>query len=127
LAGHKSAKAAEQIAAKRPWDHEELMAKGEAVYLTACAGCHQVDGSGIAGAVPAIRGSKIATGDFEKHLEVVQNGRPGTAMKPFSGQLSNVEIAAVVTYQRNAFGNDTGDLVQPSMIAAARSAEGGGS
>jgi len=127
LAGHKSAKAAEQIAAKRPWDHEELMAKGEAVYLTACAGCHQVDGSGIAGAVPAIRGSKIATGDFEKHLEVVQKGRPGTAMKPFSGQLSNVEIAAVVTYQRNAFGNDTGDLVQPSMIAAARSAEGGGS
>jgi cytochrome c oxidase subunit 2 len=129
LAGHKSAKAAEQLAAKRPWDHEELMTKGEAVYLSACAGCHQVDGSGIANAVPAvpaIRGSEIATGDIEEHLDLVEKGRPGTAMKPFSGQLSSVELAAVVTYQRNAFGNDTGDLVQPSMIVAARSAEAGG-
>jgi cytochrome c oxidase subunit 2 len=126
LAGHKSAKAAEQTAAKRPWDHQELMSKGEAVYLSACAGCHQVDGNGIAGAVPAIRGSKIATGDMEKHLEVVEKGRPGTTMKPFSSQLSSVELAAVVTYQRNALGNDTGDLVQPSMIVAARSAAAGG-
>jgi len=102
------------------------MARGEQVYLAACAGCHQVDGSGVVNAFPAIRGSQVATGDLKQHLQVILEGRPGTAMKSFAGELSDVELAAVVTYQRNAFGNDAGDLVQPSVIAASRSVGSGG-
>jgi len=125
VAAQKSAMAAGKTAALREWNRDELMAKGEQVYIAACAGCHQVDGSGVADAFPAIRGSEVATGELKQHLQVVLKGRPGTAMKSFVGELSDVELAAVVTYQRNAFGNDVGDLVQPSMIAASRSVGSG--
>ncbi len=126
VAEKKSAMAAEKTAAARDWNQQELMAKGEQVYLASCAGCHQVDGSGAGEAFPAIRGSEVATGDLKQHLKLVLEGRPGTAMKSFADALSDVELAAVVTYQRNAFGNDVGDFVQPSMIAASRSVDSGG-
>ena len=126
VAEKKSAMAAETVAAGREWQRDELMARGEEVYLASCAACHQVDGRGVPNAFPAIRGSKVATGDLKHHLQVVLNGRPDTAMRSFAGELSDVELAAVVTYQRNAFGNDAGDLVQPSMIAASRSMGSGG-
>ena len=65
------------------------------------------------GVGPALAGSAIATGSIEGHLDNVINGVPGTAMQAFGGQLNDVELAAVVTYERNAFGNNMGDMVQP--------------
>lgn len=97
---------------------DELMAQGEAIYAARCAVCHQANGMGIPGAFPAIKGSAIATGDRDKHIDIVLNGKAGTAMQAFANQLSEQEIASVVTYQRNAFGNDTGDAVQAADVNA---------
>ncbi|HAS6042608.1 TPA: cytochrome c oxidase subunit II [Vibrio vulnificus] len=97
---------------------DELMAQGEAIYSARCAVCHQANGMGIPGAFPAIKGSAIATGDRDKHIDIVLNGKAGTAMQAFANQLSEQEIASVVTYQRNAFGNDTGDAVQAADVNA---------
>ncbi|MGD8110810.1 cytochrome c oxidase subunit II [Vibrio sp. TRT 17S01] len=97
---------------------EELMAQGEKVYVDRCAVCHQVSGLGIPGAFPAIKGSPIATGEVAEHIDIVVNGKAGTAMQAFANQLTEQEIAAVVTYQRNAFGNESGDTVQASDINA---------
>lgn len=98
----------------------ELMARGEKVYAANCAACHQADGVGLPGAFPAINGSKIVNGPIADHIDRVMNGKPGTAMAAFGPQLSNADIAAVVTYQRNAWDNKMGDATQPAMIAAAR-------
>ncbi|ENO1896429.1 cytochrome c oxidase subunit II [Vibrio vulnificus] len=97
---------------------DELMAQGEAIYAARCAVCHQANGMGIPGAFPAIKGSAIATGDRAKHIDIVLNGKAGTAMQAFANQLSEQEIASVITYQRNAFGNDTGDAVQAADVNA---------
>lgn len=98
---------------------EELMAKGEKIYNTTCAVCHKVDGAGSPPVFPAMKGSKIATGPTKDHIHIVLNGKPGTAMQAFGTQLSDSDIAAVITYERNAFGNNVGDLVQPSDVTAA--------
>ena len=98
----------------------ELVERGEKVYQANCAACHQADGKGLPGVFPAISGSTVATGPIADHIAIVMNGKPGTAMAAFAGQLSDADIAAVVTYQRNALGNKTGDLAQPAEIAAAR-------
>jgi cytochrome c oxidase subunit 2 len=103
----------------------DLVARGEKVYQGSCAACHQADGKGLPGVFPAISGSKIATGPITDHINIVLNGRPGTAMGAFAGQLSDADIAAVVTYQRNAWDNKMGDLAQPAEIAAARGAAAG--
>ena len=62
----------------------------------------------------------MATGPIDAHIDIVLNGKPGTAMSAFGGQLSDADIAAVVTYQRNAWDNKVGDAAQPAQIAAAR-------
>lgn len=98
----------------------ELVERGEKVYQANCAACHQANGMGLPGAFPAINGSKVATGPIEDHIQVILNGRPGTAMASFAAQLSDADIAAVVTYQRNAWNNKMGDAAQPAEIAAAR-------
>ena len=103
----------------RTWSKAELMAKGEDVYNN-CTACHGVDGKGVPDVFPPIAGSDVVKGAVAKHLEVVMEGRSGTTMQAFKDQLSDVELAAVITYQRNAFGNDTGDLVQPSDIGVLR-------
>ena len=90
---------------------DELMERGKAVYDKSCLACHGANGEGGVG-LP-IAGSPVATGDLQQHLNVGVNGVPGTAMQAFGGQLNDVDMAAVVTYQRNAFGNNMGDLVQP--------------
>jgi len=107
-------------AATRTLGMEELMAKGESVYNATCAACHQANGQGIPGVFPALAGSAIATGDVAAHIDIVKNGKASTAMQAFGEQLGAVDLAAVITYERNAFGNDTGDMVQPSDIAAAQ-------
>ena len=102
------------------FDMTELVTRGEKVYQANCAACHQANGMGLPGAFPAINCSKIATGPIADHVKVVMNGRPGTAMAAFASQLSDADIAAVVTYQRNAWDNKMGDAVQPAAIASAR-------
>ncbi|MEX1033964.1 MAG: cytochrome c oxidase subunit II [Cellvibrionaceae bacterium] len=99
--------------AGQTFSFEDLYSQGQSVYNRSCASCHGPNGEGVPGAFPAIRGSAVATGTIEEHLDVVVNGVPGTAMQAFGAQLTPVETAAVVTFQRNAFGNDMGDQVQP--------------
>jgi cytochrome c oxidase subunit 2 len=99
---------------------DDLVAKGESVYNTNCVACHQANGQGIPGVFPAITGSPIATGDTAGHLDIVVNGKTGTAMQAFGEQLNDADLAAVITYQRNALGNSIGDMVQPADVAAAR-------
>ncbi len=103
---------------ERLWTRQELMQQGESVYASACATCHQPDGQGLTPAFPALAGSKIATGPVGEHIDTVMNGRAGTAMSGWRDKLSETDIAAALTYTRNAFGNDTGDIVQPMTIAA---------
>ena len=112
----KQAKAQASDAATKNWTLAELMTKGEEVYSRACAACHQPNGEGIPGAFPALKGSPMMVGDPAAHIDVVLNGKSGTAMQAFRDQLSAVELAAVITYERNAWGNTTGDLVSPSQI-----------
>jgi cytochrome c oxidase subunit 2 len=118
----KGAAAAEAAAAGKTWTQADLMARGESVYTTNCLACHQAGGEGIpAAGFPALTGSKITTGPVAGHLDIVVNGsKVNPAMAAFGAQLSDVDIAAVVTYERNALGNSIGDMVQPSDVAAAR-------
>ena len=102
---------------RRLWTRQELMDHGESVYAKQCATCHQLDGSGLAPAFPALAGSAVATGPLQEHINVVLNGREGTAMQGWGNTLSESDIAAALTYTRNAFGNETGDIVQPQTIA----------
>lgn len=111
-------KKAAQLALESSMTMDDLMPMGEKIYVERCAVCHQANGEGLAGAFPAIKGSAIALGPLDDHLDIIVNGRSGTAMQAFANQLSDKEIAAVVTYQRNAWGNDTGDVVQASDVNA---------
>jgi len=102
------------------YSHDELMTMGEQVYMKACVACHQPTGSGLPPAFPALKGSVIAMGDVAVHIDMVLNGsKKNAAMAAFANQLTKTEIAAVVTYERNAWGNNTGDLVQPAAVDAA--------
>jgi len=89
----------------------QLMERGQAVYQRTCLACHGANGEGGVG--KPIAGSAVATGALDHHLDIGINGVPGTAMQAFGGQLNDVDMAAVITYQRNAFGNNMGDMVQP--------------
>ena len=105
---------AEKIKAltSKTFELDELMATGEQVYASACLACHGANGEGGVG--KAIAGSPIATGDIAAHLDIVVNGSSvNPAMAAYGEQLSEVDMAAVLTYQRNAFGNNTGDVLQP--------------
>ncbi|MFC0708913.1 cytochrome c oxidase subunit II [Azorhizophilus paspali] len=123
LAGKKAAVAKATAQAGKAWTLEELVAQGEQVYRTTCAACHQPTGEGLPPAFPALKGSKIATGPKAGHMNIVINGKPGTAMAAFGKQLSDVDLAAVITYERNAFGNALGDSVTPQDIHAFRQAQ----
>ena len=101
----------------------ELMTLGEQVYQRICAACHQPNGQGLPGAFPSLKGSQLILNDKAAHLHIVLYGKPGTAMQSFDKQLSTKELAAVITYERNAWGNDTKDVVQPSDIEQARAGQ----
>ncbi|WP_111498445.1 cytochrome c oxidase subunit II [Marinobacter bohaiensis] len=107
----------------KDWSMDELMERGEQAYNTNCAACHQADGSGAPPTFPAMKGSAITTGDMQAHLDVVVNGVSGTAMQAFGEQLSEVDLAAIITYERNAWGNDTGDMVTPKEILDYKNAQ----
>ena len=100
---------------EKDWTMEELMERGRQAYQTTCAGCHGANGEG-SGPFPALRGSAIATGPVADHIEIVVNGKTGTAMQAFGPQLSEVDLAAIITFERNAWGNDVGDMVTPVDI-----------
>ena len=90
---------------------DELVERGREVYNRSCAACHGANGEGGVG--KAIAASPIVMGGLNGHFDSVVNGVPGTAMQAFGGQLNDVDMAAVITFQRNAFGNNMGDLAQP--------------
>lgn len=99
----------------------ELVSKGEGVYTTHCAVCHQPDGKGNPPTFPALAGGVIATGPKAAHIDIVLHGsKKNPMMVAWGPQLNDMEIAAVITYERNSFGNSVGDAVQPDEIAAAR-------
>ena len=102
------------------WSMETAMSSGESLYGIHCVACHQANGQGLPPAFPSLVGGAIVTGDVSEHIATVVSGRPGTAMVAFGAQLSNEEIAAIITYERNAWGTESGDLVAPADIAAAR-------
>jgi cytochrome c oxidase subunit II len=104
----------------KTWAKADLMAKGQDLFNSKCSACHQINGKGLPPAFPALAGSKIATGPIEGHLNIVLNGKAGTAMVPWNS-LNDLELAAIITYERNAWGNDTGDVVQPRDVRAGRS------
>ena len=120
VAGQQQLAAAAEASSKKTWTMAELMEHGKTVYATSCLACHQGGGEGILPMFPALKGSAIATGDIAKHIDIVVNGVAGTAMQAFGPQLNDADIAALVTYERNAWGNDTGDVVQPADIKAVR-------
>lgn len=104
----------------KEWQLADLRERGEKVFAANCVACHQANGKGVPGAFPALDGSKVVLGKPQPQIDVVLRGRPGTAMAPFR-QLSDVELAAVITYTRNAWGNKAQDkVVQPSAVTAAR-------
>jgi cytochrome c oxidase subunit 2 len=112
----------ERLAAEsdKEWSLDELMAKGETAYKNNCAGCHQANGGGVPPTFPALKGSPITTGadKLADHLNIVLNGK--NAMPPFAGSLNDLDLAAIITYERNAWENNTGDVVQPKQVNAAR-------
>ncbi len=120
VAEQKASEAKVAAASTQKMTKEELMANGDKVYHKICAACHQPNGQGIPGVFPALAGSKIVNGPLAAHLNIVLHGKPGTAMQAFREQLSATDIASAITYERNSFGNHTGDVVQPSDVSAAK-------
>ncbi len=99
----------------KDYSMDELMADGEKSYNKVCSSCHQISGTGISGVFPALLKDSLAVGSVSEHISVILKGRAGTAMAAFAN-LNDYEIAAITTYERNAWGNDTGDIVQPADI-----------
>lgn len=99
-------------------DMSELMSLGESVYVAQCAACHQPNGRGVPGVFPALAGEGVSVdpNGIDEHIDVVVNGVRGSAMQAYRSQLSMRELAAVITYERNAWGNDTGDEIQAADI-----------
>jgi cytochrome c oxidase subunit II len=104
----------------KTWEAKDLIARGEKVYASNCVACHQAQGQGTpAMKAPALAGDKFVTGDKNGPIDTVLNGRPNTAMQAFAKQLSDTEIAAVITYTRNSWGNKAGEI-QPAEVKARR-------
>ncbi len=101
------------------WDMESVMAYGEETYVTHCAACHQVNGQGLEPAFPSLVGSPIVVGALDDHIDQILQGITGTAMASFA-YLSDAEIAAIITYERNAWGNSVGDLTTVANVEARR-------
>ena len=120
VAEQKQAAADIANSADREWTKDELMVKGEAVYKTNCAACHQLEGQGLPPVFPALAGSAMATDpDPTAHIDIVLNGKAGSAMAAYQDILTDVDLAAVITYERNAWGNQA-SIVQPAEIKAKR-------
>ncbi len=105
-------------------DKSVLMQLGEKGYASHCAVCHKADGTGMPPAFPALKGAGMAVGSVSDHIHIVVHGKSGTAMQAFGPQLDDKTIAAIITYERNAWGNDqinpsVQKVVQPKEIRLA--------
>jgi len=123
VAEQKKKMAAQADDPNKEWTEAELVARGEKVYAANCVACHQAGGKGVPGSFPALDGSAVVLGPKGPQIDVVLHGRPGTAMAAFGQQLNDVEIAAVVTYTRHAWGNagkSQEAVVQPKDVVAER-------
>lgn len=106
----------------KAWTPEELVGRGQQIYASQCVACHQANGKGVPGAFPALDGSKIVAGPMADHINVMLKGVPGTAMQSFA-QLNDVELAGLITYVRQSWGNagkGADPVVMPADVAAAR-------
>ncbi len=110
MAGQRELAEARAAEEKLVLSFDEMMERGKSVYEKQCAACHAVDGSGGVG--PSMIGTAVTTGPLQGHIDMLVNGVSGTAMQAFGNQLSNLDLAAVVTYERNAWGNNMGDMAQ---------------
>ena len=145
LQSQKEKLAATAEAATKDYTLDELKIRGEAVFNSRCAACHQANGQGIPGVFPPLvegatfanqdtlkrlaergfaKDGKIVLGPKDKHLDIVMHGIPGTAMQALGEQMTDLEVAAVITYERNNWGNEAGDVLQPSEVAAVRKPKG---
>jgi len=120
VAEHKEKAAGAAADEAREWSMAELMTRGEQVFGTICAACHQANGKGLPPTFPPLDGSQVVLGDKAGQIDIVLHGRPNTAMAPFGGALSDADVAAVITYTRNSWGNHTGEAVQPAEVKAGR-------
>lgn len=111
---------ADNMLPNKVWTKSELLQKGRQVYSQNCAGCHQSEGSGLADVYPPLKGSKVAVGPASAEIKLVLSGKSGTAMQSFADQLNDDELASVITYTRNEFGNNSHDIVQPRQVAKLR-------
>ena len=117
--GQKLAMAEAEAGSDKVWTKADLMKRGEQVYNASCAACHQANGAGIPGVFPGMINSKITIGPAADHIDIVVNGKAGTAMQAFGPQLNDADLAAVITYERNSWGN-AASVVQPADVKAAR-------
>lgn len=100
---------------------DELMTLGKSKYDQMCSACHQVNGRGLPPMYPALKGSSISVGKpISRHIDLVLHGVPGTAMQAYKDQLSDEDLAAIITYERNAWENNTNDLVQAADVSRLR-------
>ena len=102
----------------KDWTAQELISRGQEIYDVNCVACHQVSGQGITGIFPALAGSDIVMNDKERNIEILMEGVQGAAMNSFS-YLSEVELASVITYTRQSWGNaekGDGEIVIPKDI-----------
>lgn len=110
--------------AQKKMTRQELMQLGKKKYDVYCAACHGANGLGLPPLYPGLRGSSVAVGNpISRHIGLILHGIPGSAMQPYKEQLSDEEIAAITTYERNAWGNNTDDDVQPSDVAMVRASD----
>jgi cytochrome c oxidase subunit 2 len=123
--GKKKEMAAKAEDPNKVWTLDELKQRGEKVFNANCAACHQATGKGVPGTFPALDGSKVVNGPKAEQINVVLNGRKSgafpSAMPPWKDALSPTDIAAAITYTRNAWSNKAQEnIVQPAEVAAAR-------
>ena len=113
----------EQLELKTDWTKEELLARGEQIYAINCASCHQPNGRGVPPSFPALEGSSVVLGDSAAQIDILLNGRTGTAMAAFGSILGDNDLAAVISYTRNSWGNQgrtAQELIFPQDVRAAR-------
>lgn len=117
------AQAQKTPAAQKDMTPQALMALGKQKYNEVCSACHQPNGQGIPPLYPGLKASSVSIGKpISRHIKLVLHGVPGSAMQAYEDTLSDEEIAAIVTYERNAWGNNTNDIIQPAEVAALRAA-----
>ena len=109
----------ERLLNDKVWTTEELIQRGEGVYAKNCVACHQTNGLGLPPVFPALNGSDIVMNNKVRNIEILMEGIQGAAMQSFANQLSEVDIASVITYTRRSWGNNKngdGEIVEPKEI-----------